>query len=84
MPRASEGTSAPPVTALLDDSAAMMPSGSPLPIFSRRGEERLASPELRKAAVAAPVPGRMPTNVPMREDFTSPDIRPLHSPRDGS
>ena len=44
MPRASEGTSAPPVTALLDDSAAMMPSGSPLPIFSRRGEERRASP----------------------------------------
>ncbi len=35
MPRASVGTSAPPVTALLAASEATMPSGSPVPSLSR-------------------------------------------------
>ena len=42
MPRASVGIMALPVTALFADSAAISPSGSPLPKFSRRGEACLA------------------------------------------
>ena len=42
MPRASVGTIAPPATALLEDSAATRPSGSPFPKFSPFLERRLA------------------------------------------
>ena len=43
MPSASVGIMALPVTALLELSAAMMPSGSPEPSPSRRGELCLAT-----------------------------------------
>ena len=79
MPRTNVGIKPPPTVALLADSVAMMPSGSPSPNLWWGLAVRLASEYATRPATDPPAPGKMPTTVPMTEDRIRLNFEPIAS-----
>ena len=79
MPSVSMGICAPPTTALLQTSGAMMPSIAPVPNSSGFLEKRFTSLYATNMAIFPPAPGMMPTMTPITPDTATTQMRRMKS-----